>query len=126
MTFSENHWSNTEMSVQFFNKIIFLYIEKVKKEKYLPTEQMSLIIMDTFNGQDNDTILKLCQKNNCVIVIVPQIDFNLQTYLSKSFLSNEYNQWFSERVAAQLGSGKLPSDVKIYLKLLDIKSLHAN
>ena len=70
VTFSENHWSNTEISVQSFNKMIFLYIEKVKKEKDLPKE-MTLITMDTFKGQDNDTIFKLCQKNNCVRVIVP-------------------------------------------------------
>ena len=70
-TFNEKHSSNTEISVQSFNKIIFLYIEKVKKEKNLHNEQMSLISMDTFVGQDNDTSFKLWQKNNCVIVIVP-------------------------------------------------------
>ena len=50
----------------------------------------------------------------------------LDMYVSMSFFSNEYNQWFSERVAAQLGSGKLPPDLKISLKFLDIKPLHAN
>ena len=36
--------------------------------------------------------------------------------LSKSFLSTEYNQWFSDKAAAQLTSGKQPSDVKVSLK----------
>ena len=73
MTFNENHWSNTQIYVQF------PYTEKVKKEKNLPKEQMTLIIMDTYKGQDRNTMFS--------------------------------NQWFSERVAAQHGSGKLPPDL---------------
>ena len=46
VTFSENHRSDTEMSLQFFKKIIIPYLEKVKKEKALPKEQISLIIME--------------------------------------------------------------------------------
>ena len=32
---------------------------------------MSLVIMDTFKGQDNEEIAKLCRENNCVLIIVP-------------------------------------------------------
>ena len=88
--------------------------------------------MDTFNGQDNATIRDLCQKNNCIIVIVPlnmtnkfqPLDISVNKS-SKSFLSNQYNQWFSDKVVTQLANGKLPCDVKISSKLLDIKPLHA-
>ena len=76
-------------------------------------DQKSLIIMDT------DVIHKLCQKNNCIIVIVPHNLTNVFQPLeisvnrsAKNFLTNQYNQWFSERVAAQLSRGKEPCDVK--------------
>ena len=36
-----------------------------------PNEQMSLVIMDTFKGQDNEEVAKLCPENNCVFIIVP-------------------------------------------------------
>ena len=32
VTFTENHWSNTDKSVEFFEEIIFPYLDKVKKE----------------------------------------------------------------------------------------------
>ena len=53
ITYSPNHWSNTEKSVELFEKIIFPYLEKVKREKCYPKEQMTLVIMDTFKGQEN-------------------------------------------------------------------------
>ena len=70
-TFSENHWSNTEKSLSFFNKIVFPHFKNVRKAKGYPDEQMSLIIMDTFKGQDNDEVAKLCRKNNCALIIFP-------------------------------------------------------
>ena len=71
VSFTKNHCSNTEKSIQFFKEIIFPYLEKIKKEKKYPKEQHSLIIMDTFKGQDNDSLKELCSKNNCIVVIVP-------------------------------------------------------
>ena len=59
VTFTENHWSNTDKSVEFFEEIIFPYLDKVKKENRYPNEQYSLIVMDTFKGQDNDTLKEL-------------------------------------------------------------------
>ena len=39
-----------------------------KDEKGYPKEQHSLSIMDTFKGQDSDTLKELCFENNCKIV----------------------------------------------------------
>ena len=36
--FSENHWSNTEKSLSFFNKIVFPYFKSVRKAKGYPDE----------------------------------------------------------------------------------------
>ena len=38
-TFSENHWSNTEKSLSFFNKIVFSHFKNVLKAKGYPDEQ---------------------------------------------------------------------------------------
>ena len=48
VTHSRNHWSNTEKSVELFQKVIFPHLKNVKLSKKYPKEQMSLIIMETF------------------------------------------------------------------------------
>ena len=63
VTFSDNHWSNTEKSIELFEKVIFPCLKQLKASLKYPKEQMSLIIMDTFKGQDNNVILNLCQKH---------------------------------------------------------------
>ena len=70
VTFTENHRSNTEDSVQFFKEIIFPYLEDTKRSRSYPLEQYALIIMDTFKAQD-DILKKLCAEKNCDVVIVP-------------------------------------------------------
>ena len=72
VTYSPNHWSNTEKLVELFHKVIFPYLKKVKLSKKYSKEQMSLTIMDTFKGQDNDIVLNLCKKHFCQVVIVPR------------------------------------------------------
>ena len=42
----------------------------VKRENGYPEEQYVLIIMDTFKGQDNDRLRKLCSENYCDTFIV--------------------------------------------------------
>ena len=69
-TFSENHCSNTEKSLSFLNKIVFSHFKNFWKAKVYPDEQISLIIMDSFKGQDNDEVAKLCRKT-----IVPLLLF---------------------------------------------------
>ena len=46
-------------------------LEKVKKEKYIPKEHYSLVIMDNFKGQDNYILKELCDENFGEFVIVP-------------------------------------------------------
>ena len=133
VTFTENHRSNTDKSVEFFEEIIFPYLDKVKKENRYPNEQYSLIVMDTFKGQDNDTLKELCSQNNCEVVIVPHnlthkfqpLDISVNK-AAKAFIQNLYNEWFSNQVAIQLKHGIDPADVKISSKLSDLKPLHAS
>ena len=93
--FTPNHWSSSEKSVEYFKHIIFPYLEKVKEEKGCPEEQKSLVIMETFKGQDNDVLKTLCEENHCVVVLVPNnltnkfqpLDISVDKP-AKSFISN--------------------------------------
>ena len=131
--FTENHWSNTDKSLEFFDEIIFPYFEKKKEENGLHKEQHSLVIMDTFKGQDNDILKEFCSKNKCELVIVPHnltnkfqpLDLSVNK-AAKAFIQNQYNDWFSNQVARQLKNRIEPADIKISSKLSDLKPLHAS
>ena len=132
VTYSPNHWSNTEKSVELFQKVVFPYLKNVKLSKKYPKEQMSLIIMDKFKGQDNNIVLNLCKKHFCQVVIVPHYLTNKFQPLdvtvnkpAKSFISNKYNEWSAEQVAKQLQKGIPPADIQVSLKLGELKVMHA-
>ena len=132
VTFTENHWSNTEKSVEFFKELIFPYLEDTKRNKSYPLEHHALIIMDFFKWQDNDTLKKLCAENDCDVVIVPHnltikfqpLDLSVNK-AAKSFIQSKHNDWFDDQVFTQLQNGKYPTDVKISSKLSDLKPTHA-
>ena len=97
VSFTINHWSNTETSIEFFDEDIFHYLEKVKEEKGFPKEQHSLVIMDTFKVHDKALLKKIYSKITCKIVIVPHNLTNKFQPLAltvdkatNAFLQNEY------------------------------------
>ena len=105
-------------------------MEDTKRSKKYLLEEHALIIVDTFKGQDNDTLKKLCAENNCDVVILPHslkfrpLDLSVNK-AAKAFIQNKYNDWFADQVFTQLKNGKDPTDVKIWSKLLELKSIHA-
>ena len=66
--FTPNHWSDLEKCEDLFKVIVFPCLFS-KKELGYPEDQRSLIIMDTFKGQDNEEMKWLCAKNNCELVM---------------------------------------------------------
>ena len=78
-------------------------------------EQFSLIIMDTFKGQDNEAIKSLCLENNSELDIVPHnltnkfqpLDLTINQKAMK-FISNQLKKWYAERASRQLTNGKSP------------------
>ena len=78
--------------------------------------------METFKGQGNDEVAKLCGKNNCVLIIVPHnltnkfqpLDITVNKP-AKSFIKDKYNMWYTEQVAKQLNEGKTPVDVEVWI-----------
>ena len=84
---------------------------------------MSLILLDTFKGQDNNEVAKLCRKNNCALIIVPH---NLTNKFQPLDITvNKPAKSYTEQVAKQLNEGKAPADVEVSLNLSEIKPLHA-
>ena len=71
LSYTENDWSNTEKSIEFFEQLIFPYLKTVKRENGYPEEQYALIIMDTYKGQDNDRLRGLCSEIYFEVAIVP-------------------------------------------------------
>ena len=95
-------------------------------------KERSLIIMDTFKGEDNEEMKWLCPKNNCGLVIVrhnltnkfQSLDISINQS-AKKFISNKFNAWYADRVSKQLSNGVAPGDIKVSLELCDLKPLHA-
>ena len=86
--------------------------------------------MDTFKGQGNNEVAKLCRKS-CALIIVPHNLINKFQSLditvdkpAKSFIKDKCNMWYTEEVAKQLNGGKAPADVKVSLNLSEIKPIH--
>ena len=120
VTFTRNHWSNYDKCVNLFKKIIFPYLKSKKEELGYPKKQYSLIVMDTFKGQDNADIKKLCLKNDCELVIVPYdltnkfqpLDISINQK-AKKFVSHKFSTRYSDRVSEQLRRGVAPGDGKV-------------
>ena len=83
-------------------------------------------------GQDNDTTFYICEKIFCIIVLVPRnltnkfqpLDISVNRP-AKSFMSNKFNIWYSGIVRDQLSRGVFPKDIKVSMKLSELKPLHA-
>ena len=101
---------------------MFPYLKQAKPNLKYPKEQMSLIIMDTFKGQDNDAILDLCEKHTCQVIIVPHIltnkfqplDITVHK-LDESFISVKYNELFSKQVSQPFEKVIQRANVKVSL-----------
>ena len=77
-----------------------------KKGLDYPEDQRSLIIMDTFKGQDNKEMKRLCAKNNRELVIVPQnltnkfqsLDIKINQSVKK-IISNKFSACYADRAS---------------------------
>ena len=120
VTFTPNHWCRKyeEKNEDLFKIIVFPCLSAKKKELCYPEDQRTLIIMNTFKGQENEEMKRLCAKNNCELVIIPHnLTNKFQPNKSaKKFISNKFNAWYADRVSKQLSNAVAPGDVKVSLK----------
>ena len=90
--------SHLPQIIGLFKVIIFPYLSAKKNKLGYPKDQRSLIVMDTFKGQDNEEMKRLCAKNNCELVIVPHnlpLDISINQS-AKKFISNKFNAWYGD------------------------------
>ena len=90
-----------------------------------PDEQWSMVIMDCFKGIYNDTMFSICEKYLCLVPRNLTNKFQTQDIgvnrPAKAFISNKFNIWYSGIVRGQLSRGVSPKDVKVSMKLSELK-----
>ena len=112
------------------NKNTIFDFEQVKVScgvNVYPEEQIGLIMMDAFKGQDYEEITKFNRENNfALIIIIPHTFTNkfqpLDNTLNKPanrFIKGKYNSSCAEQVTSQLNEGKVT--VTVSLNLLQVK-----
>ena len=120
VTLTENHLSNTEISgILRRDKFSLLGKYQTWQRIHVRTAYFNSTVMDTFKGQDNDTLRELCGENNCDVVILPHNLTNkfqpvnlLVKKVAEWVIQNKYNDWFADQVSTQQ-SRTDPTDVKI-------------
>ena len=55
---NESHWANEKTSFDLINKIILPYMEDIKKEKKLPSDEKALLIFYVFSGVKTSGVLE--------------------------------------------------------------------
>ena len=128
---SPNHWSNTETMVRYIDTIINPYVESQRKAFSLP-QQQALCIFDVFKAHQAEEVLQKLKSNNIHCVFVPAsctgelqpLDVSVNK-VYKEKLKACFEQWYSDKVEAQLNSGVNIASVQVNLSLTNIKPIHA-
>ena len=124
------HFSNTEESLKFLDKVIIPYVVNERKKLDLPENQKALMVMDVFTGQTTDAVVKQYQDNNILIVNVPAnmtkyyqpLDLTVNGYCKRLL---KFSEWYAAQVAKQLANKVELKDVVVKLRLSTLKPRHA-
>ena len=99
---SKNHWSNEEKAIEHIEKIVVPYVEKVREELNLETNQKALLIFDVFRGQKTQKYLDVLKAYDLVHVFVPAnmtshfqpLDLTING-IAKTFLKDKFGEWYA-------------------------------
>ena len=89
--------------------------------------------MDASKGQGGAEVKELCSKYECELVIVRHnltykfqlIDITINQ-IAKKFISLKFNTRYRDRVGNQLKRDAAPRNVKVSLKMSDLKPMHTH
>ena len=136
ITKTEKHWSNEHTMREYFERIIFPYIEEKRSALKLSSDQPALLIFDNFKAQCTSSLLSLLDSHNVNVVLVPPnctdrlqpLDLSVNK-AAKDFLRRKFREWYAKQVCVQLnGAQNIPVDLRLsILKPLGakwIESLH--
>ena len=51
VTFTPNHWSNEDKTLEYINQVILPFIKKKRSDLKLPDDHEALVIYDEFRGK---------------------------------------------------------------------------
>ena len=126
-----NHWANEETCLRFFQKIIFPYINKVRKEIGAPS-QKAVVLMDNFSGQTTTALLEKVEEEGIVVITIPAgttdrlqpLDVSTNK-AAKDFLREKFRQWYAEEVEKQLQIGTAAEAIQINMGMAVMKEVGA-
>ena len=136
ITFTENHWSNETVMIDYVHKILLPYIEEKKKQLKLEPQQPALVIFDRFREQCTERFLSLLKEKNMYLLIVPPnctdrmqpLDVSVNK-AAKEFMRRQFQEWYAEKVSNQIrqqeGQVDHSSTVPIDFKMAIVKPLGA-
>eukprot|EP00794_Sanderia_malayensis_P006691 gene6691-7447_t len=132
LSVNPKHYSNTEESLKFINKVLVPYIKQERASNKLAADHKALVIMDVFTGQMTSEVLALFMEHNICIVNVPPnmtkyyqpLDLTVNGY-AKRFTKNKFNEWYAQQITRQLQEGNKLENVDVKLRLSTLKPLHA-
>jgi len=130
ITFSDNHWSNEQTMLSYFEKVIFPYLQKKKAELQLEPDHPALLLFDNFKAQCTEDILKLLDTKNIDVVIIPAnctdrlqpLDLSINK-AAKEFLRGKFQEWYAMQIFNQR-QGKIEKK-PVDLRLSKVKPMGA-
>jgi len=108
ITFSDNHWSNEQTMLSYFEKVIFPYLQKKKAEFQLEPDHPVLLLFNNFKAQCTEDILKLLNTKYIDVVIIPAnctdrlqpLDLSINK-AAKQFLHGKFQEWYGMQIFNQ-------------------------
>ena len=108
ITFSDNHWSNEQTMLSYFEKVIFPYSQKKKAELQLEPDYPALLLFDNFKAQCTEDILKLLDTKNIDVVVISvnckdrlqPLDLNINK-AAKEFLYGKFQECYAMQIFNQ-------------------------
>ena len=101
------------------------YVVQKRKTLQLPSNYPALVIYDTFAAQGTEDVLKLLEKNNIYIVMVPAnctdrlqpLDVSVNKP-AKDFLREQFHEWYSEQVCQKIEQNTTGTPVDLRLSVM--------
>ena len=120
--------------MRLIEEVLVPYVEKVKKEKSLPTSQKSLLLWDAFKAQSTQKVKDALAANQIESVMVPKNmthllqPLDLTTNASfKKFEKRAFNEYFTSCImkALEIDPDREVASIEVDLRLSTLKPRHA-
>jgi hypothetical protein len=129
ITHTDNHWANTQTSIQYIEKLIVPYVMNIRVKLDFPLGQKALMILDFISAQLGEDFRKVMLSKNLVYVYVPAnctselqpMDLSVQKCV-KDCMRNSFEDYYTEVVAKSL---KTKTEFNVELGMTTLKPLSA-